>query len=224
MENYFEEGMRQSDFGGGMIVPKYKRPLETYVKALKSAGFFISDISEPQPIKKGKKIDVKGYETAMRLPQVLTVKLIKLEKKNEWQNWINCKINIHQLTEYCYPGLTARITYLTIFAKDNNDYNHLVDKLSQLGIKKEANNGFAFELSKSLNLQGDNIHLIRIRKPDIHRKEEGCADIQFKNKAYEELRTRAIEKGLDVIVRKKFEMIELSNFDINVYAYIVKLF
>lgn len=68
------------------------------------------------------------------------------------------------------------------------------------------------------------IKFIRLRKPDIHRQEEGCADIEFENKTYNELRKMAIEKKLDIIVRKDYEMIELSTFEINAYAYIISYF
>ncbi len=64
---------------------------------------------------------------------------------------------------------------------------------------------------------------MRVRKSDIHRKEYGCADIEVANTLYEDLRNLALEKGWDIISRKKFEMIELSTFDINIYAYIIKI-
>lgn len=76
--DYFEEGMRMSDFGGGMMVPKYKRTLESYVKALTDAGFVISALLEPRPTPEGCTVDPENYEKAMRLPQLLTVKIVKV--------------------------------------------------------------------------------------------------------------------------------------------------
>lgn len=76
MEEYFKEGMRYSDFGGGMKVPKFKRPLESYTKALAKAGFVISDLIEPRPIPSAKDVDLH-YSEAMRLPEVLTMKIVK---------------------------------------------------------------------------------------------------------------------------------------------------
>jgi len=36
------------------------------------------------------------------------------------------------------------------------------------------------------------------------------------------LRSLALDQGLDIILRKGYEMIELSDFNINVYAYLIK--
>jgi len=77
VEDYFDRSLRHSDFGNGMIVPKYKRTLEDYVTALSGAGFLVKKILEPQPIKAGQKVDPVGYENAMRLPEILTVEIIK---------------------------------------------------------------------------------------------------------------------------------------------------
>lgn len=78
LENYFERGVRQSNFGDGMIVPKYKRPLEDYVKACTSAGFVIKQLIEPRPVASGQQIDPRNYEIAMRLPQLMALELEKL--------------------------------------------------------------------------------------------------------------------------------------------------
>lgn len=77
INNYFNSELGTSDFGGGMIVPKYRRTLQTYVDALSKSGFVIERILEPQPIPEGRRVDKEGYEKAMRLPQVITMKLIK---------------------------------------------------------------------------------------------------------------------------------------------------
>ncbi len=77
VENYFETGVRESDFGGGMFVPKYKRTIQNYVDALASANFVIDKLLEPQPAPAGKEVDQQGYAKAMRLPQVLTMRLTK---------------------------------------------------------------------------------------------------------------------------------------------------
>ena len=77
IEDYFASGMRQADFGHGLIVPKFRRPLEAYTIAATNAGFLISDLREPRPIAAGKKVAPEGYEVANRLPQLLTMKLIK---------------------------------------------------------------------------------------------------------------------------------------------------
>lgn len=77
ISNYFEGGMRQSDFGHGMVVPKYKRTLEQYIKSIKKSGFVLEDLAEPKPLLGGKKLDPEGYEVGTRIPSVLIVRLIK---------------------------------------------------------------------------------------------------------------------------------------------------
>ncbi len=75
--NYFEEGVRTSDFGGGMMVPKHKRTMQEYVETATAAGFTLKHLLEPTPTPEGKAVDEKGYEVAMRLPQILTIQLTK---------------------------------------------------------------------------------------------------------------------------------------------------
>lgn len=77
LDEYFERSMRQSDFGGGMLVPKYKRPLADYIAALAEAGFVVTRLLEPRPTPEGEEIDPETFEMAQRLPQVLTMRLQK---------------------------------------------------------------------------------------------------------------------------------------------------
>ena len=78
IKDYYKSGMRNSDFGGGMIVPKYMRTVEVYAKSIKRGGFVINDLLEPQPIKEGKKVDEITYLKAMRLPQLMTMMISKI--------------------------------------------------------------------------------------------------------------------------------------------------
>lgn len=129
---------------------------------------------------------------------------------------------IHNLIKACYPGFNFQISYLTIFSQSNEDFQSLKSEIQQMGEELDANNGFKYKLNSPIKYLGERIELIRIRKPDIHRKELGCADLSYKKEDYNNLRTIALEKGLDIIVRKGYEMIELSEFKINVYAYLVR--
>lgn len=128
---------------------------------------------------------------------------------------------IQRLELVCYPEHTFSIDFLTIFAQDELDFETLRQELAMQGIEYPANNGFKYELTKEFNYAGEKIKFIRIRKPDVHRKEYGCADLSYKESDYNSLREIAFEKGFDVILRKDYQMIELSDFAINVYAYIV---
>lgn len=129
---------------------------------------------------------------------------------------------IQDLIKACYPNFDFKISYLTIFSESEKDFQNLRSEMQQAGEESEANNGYKYKLNSPINYSGERIDLIRIRKPDVHRKEIGCADLIYKKEDYEKLRAIALEKGFDVIVRKDYEMIELSDFKINAYAYLVK--
>jgi|SRR3989344_2822871 len=129
--------------------------------------------------------------------------------------------SIHELREKCIPEYPLKLEYLTIFSKDNDDYENLQNELKQLGEEKEVNNGKKYNLSKHLDILGEDIGLIRVRKPDIHRSEIGCGDLAHDIDSYKSIRNMALEKGWDIILRKGYEMIELSSFDLSVYVYLV---
>ena len=78
LENYFERGMRISDFGHGLKVKKYKRTISDYLMACIKAGFKIENFVEPQPIKDGETRDPAAYKIAMELPQLLVIKMRKI--------------------------------------------------------------------------------------------------------------------------------------------------
>ncbi|MCS5709903.1 methyltransferase domain-containing protein [Candidatus Berkiella aquae] len=78
LENYYDKGERISDLGEGLKVKKYKRTISDYLNAGMTSGFLINHFAEPQPIPEGKVSDANAYEMAMRLPQLLLVKMIKL--------------------------------------------------------------------------------------------------------------------------------------------------
>lgn len=129
---------------------------------------------------------------------------------------------IQILGKICYPQYKLPIEYLTIFSQSEEDFSNLRENLKGIGDETEANNGFKYNLKKPIHYKRDKISLIRIRKPDIHRKELGCGDLKYMDKDYADLRAVALRKGLDIILRDGYEMIELSDFDTNVYAYLVK--
>lgn len=129
---------------------------------------------------------------------------------------------VHALIKVCYPDYEFKISYLTIFSQSEEDFQSLMSEMQQLGDESEANNGYKYKLNSPINCLGQQIELIRIRKPDVHRKELGCTDLTYKKDDYEKLKAIALEKGFDVIMRKNYEMIELSDFKINAYAYLVR--
>lgn len=132
--------------------------------------------------------------------------------------------NIHTLIKVCYPDFNLKIYYLTIFSQSSEDFQSLRSEMQKIGEESDANNGYKYKLSSPITYSDELIELIRIRKPDVHRKELGCADLIYKKEDYGKLKTIALEKGFNVIIRKGYEMIELSDFKINVYAYLVKTY
>jgi hypothetical protein len=129
---------------------------------------------------------------------------------------------IDSLRKLLYPDYHWPISYLTIFAQSNTEFSVLRAELAALGAETAANNGYKYTLNTPLEIQGEVIPVIRVRQPDIHRTELGCADLSFDAADYEQLRAFAIQNKLDVIVRDGYEMIELSDFTTNVYAYLLK--
>ena len=79
-----------------------------------------------------------------------------------------------------------------------------------------------FDLHKPLELLDEKIESIRVRQPDVNRKELGCSDLVYQENEYNELRQIALDKNYDITLRKEYKMIELSILDINCYAYFVK--
>ena len=77
LRDYFDRGERKSDFGGGMVVPKYKRPLEDYTEAIAAASLLIRRLLEPRPVPSGEAVDPDGYGKAIRLPQLLVIEAIR---------------------------------------------------------------------------------------------------------------------------------------------------
>ena len=129
-----------------------------------------------------------------------------------------------KLIKIFYPQFGLKAECLTIFSQNENDYLELINMLSKIGDKSEAHNGFMFTLHNKLEILGETIDLIRIRKHDVHRHEVGCCDFSYKDSNYQKMREIALDKGLDIVVRKEYEMIELSTFEIEAYAYIFKFF
>jgi len=158
------------------------------------------------------------------------MKLVEREKEglfNKPYIDITPKVNaivkeIIRLKKVCYSDYELPISFLTIFSQTEKEYDDLRIQLSKLGEELPANNGFKYQLKTAIKTKDGDISLIRIRKPDVHRKELGCADLVFQDSDYSDLRKIALEKGFDMIVRNGYEMIELSDFNINVYAYLVK--
>jgi len=78
LQDYFDKSIRVSDFGDGMKVDKYKRNFQDFTEAFFKAGFVVSKIKEPQPIKTGAKFDNEFYQKAAKIPYLLVFSLRKI--------------------------------------------------------------------------------------------------------------------------------------------------
>ncbi len=148
--------------------------------------------------------------TEMEIPRLLVDRISKIVEL------------ANKLATVMYPNYRFKTGYLTVFSKDDEDFNSLRTQLGARGEEKEANNGYKYALRTPIKTHDETVEVIRIRKHDAHRPELGCCDLMYKDNDYPELRKEALEKGLDIILRKGYEMIELSTFTINAYAYLVK--
>lgn len=71
VDNYFEQGIRSTNFLGEEV-HKYHRTLTTYVGALRSNGFEIIDLIEPQP-ETAMLNTVEGMRDELRRPMMLII-------------------------------------------------------------------------------------------------------------------------------------------------------
>lgn len=113
--------------------------------------------------------------------------------------------------------IDAPVNYACIFSQNAKEYQDLLEVSRQIGeIIEETPTGpiFKIELETSYGL----LQLLKIRKFDDFRPELGDADFTVSN--YRKFKRKHLnEEGFRLIVREKFEMIELvdKEFDVRVY-------
>lgn len=113
-------------------------------------------------------------------------------------------------------GLLA--DWVCIFAKSENDYIELVHQAHKIGKEIEAvETGTVFRLIREINTVLGTPKVLKVRKYDSTRPEMGDVDLTTKYKAFK----RKYEKKshFKLIVRDKFEMLELMDFSFNVRIY-----
>jgi hypothetical protein len=133
----------------------------------------------------------------------------------------------------------CKIEYLTLFSHYEDEFNQLIDIISRLGEIEEANNGKRVKLFVPLVLKGASIErdgkpesiehsvmYLRIRKPDPHRMQVGCADFEFEKDDEWDYWQFKDFYGMHTdnprtITRDKYEMLEFHDPNIDVLAYMV---
>ncbi len=140
---------------------------------------------------------------------------------------------------FSIEGWTCPIKYVTIFAHYDDEYHKLLEIVSELGDRKELDNGVVVTLKEPLIAPGmtldvngkieeitHRIERIRIRMPDPYRMQVGCADYDFENdlKGYEFLVSAEADlvQGIKLIERPDKEMVEFSDPDYDVLGYVVE--
>jgi hypothetical protein len=113
------------------------------------------------------------------------------------------------------------ITYLTIFAHYTDEYDDLVKIVEDLGDVSDASNGIKSKLHDPIAAGGQEIHELRIRKPDPYRMQVGCCD--FGAEDYQTFKNAHLNgnNNLRLIERPDYEMIEFFDPDFDVLAYVV---
>ena len=113
----------------------------------------------------------------------------------------------------------AAVNYACIFCKSESEFSEFSSLASELGeVVLETKMGPVFALNEALDSVAGPLKLLKIRKVDPSRYERGDADFTVSN--YAEFKEKYVGvSGFKLIVREKFEMIELvdNEFDVRVY-------
>lgn len=127
-------------------------------------------------------------------------------------------------TDLCkkITGKEYPIGYLTIFSHYFNEFTDLEKMLKNLGTIIGDNNGPFVKLHKPIRLPHNQLHKLRVRKPDPYRLHVGCNDFDVPD--YTAFKTKYIQRdatNLRLIKRPDYEMIEFFDPEYDVLAYIV---
>lgn len=111
-----------------------------------------------------------------------------------------------------------QIDYICLFSHNKEEFSEFIKHASKIGtIINETKTGPVFKFHSPLKTIAGNARVIKIRLPDTTRKEKG--DVDFTTN-YQEFKKKYIDhKNFSLIVREKFEMLELrdNEFDVLVY-------
>lgn len=112
----------------------------------------------------------------------------------------------------------AVVNYSAVFSHSKEEYDALIGAANRIGrVIDDTPTGPIF-LIEPLDTIAGKLRLAKIRKPDETRKERGDAD--FTVPKYETFKKDCLSKpGFKLIVREKFEMVELKKDGFNVLAY-----
>lgn len=111
-----------------------------------------------------------------------------------------------------------QIDYVCLFSHNKEEFSEFIKHAAKIGeIVNETKTGPVFKFHSPLKTIAGDAKVLKIRLPDKTRKEKG--DVDFTTN-YQEFKKKYIDhKNFSLIVREKFEMIELrdNKFDVLVY-------
>jgi len=113
---------------------------------------------------------------------------------------------------------SAPINYACIFSQNESEYHELLLATDAIGkIIEKTPSGPLFQIRPILTVAGQ-LKLLKIRAPDTTRTEKGDADFTVLD--YQSFKKKHLKKGgFKLIIREKFEMIELKDKSFSVLAY-----
>lgn len=118
-------------------------------------------------------------------------------------------------------GLAFPIKSVTVFSHSEQEFELLTGILSKLGKPYNYNNGPRVELHEVIQVNGNRITHLRIRKPDGERPQVGCNDFEADYKAFKRKYLEKYPENLSMIRRPEYQMIELRDEGFDVLAYFV---
>lgn len=112
----------------------------------------------------------------------------------------------------------GHVGYCCVFAQSPEEYNALDSAARALGkIAQDTPTGFTY-LVPGIETDAGRLRILKIRKPDVTRKERGDADFSLLD--YQSFKDQVLGRpGFSLITRPKTEMIELIDSTFNVRAY-----
>lgn len=112
----------------------------------------------------------------------------------------------------------APVNYAAIFCQNEIEFKDFFDAANEIGkVIKETPTGPLFQI-EPLETAAGTLRLLKIRQPDVTRKERGDADFTVSD--YDSFKKTYLSKpGFKLIERETMEMIELMDPAFNVRAY-----
>ncbi len=120
--------------------------------------------------------------------------------------------------KYILGEKKAPVNYACIFSQTEKEYKELLEIIQKMGLQVDKTSmGPIFDIG-GIETKAGRLRVLKLRLPDTKRPERGDADFTVKN--YAKLKKDYLSKpGFNLLIRPKFEMIELSDSAFNVLAY-----